>query len=95
MSINRKHMGSNFDDFLKEEGIYEEVTKRAGKKALVFKILHEMKTQKLTMTEVAKRMNTSRSSLARILDPENKAVTIEILERAAESVGREIRYELV
>ena len=95
MSLNEKYIGRNFDDFLKEEGIYEEVTKRANKKALVFRILHEMKKQRLTKSKVAKRMGTSRASLARILDPENKAVTVEVLERAAEAVGREIHYQLV
>ena len=95
MSLNEKYIGGDFDDFLKEEGIYEEVTKRASKKALVFRILYEMKKQKLTRTEVANRMGSSRSSLARILDPENNAVTIEVLERVAEAVGREILYELV
>ncbi len=92
---NRKYIGGDLDDFLKEEGIYEEVTKRANKKALVFRILHEMKKQRLTRTEVARRMHTSRASLARILDPENKAVTLEVLERAAAAVGREIHYQLV
>ena len=95
MRFNEKYIGGDFDDFLKEEGIYEEVTKRANKKALVFKILHEMKKQKLTRTEVAKKIGSSRSSLARILDPNNKAVTIEVLERVAAAVGREIHYELV
>jgi antitoxin HicB len=95
MSLNKKHIGSDFDEFLKDEGIYEEVTRRAGKKALVFRILHEIKKQKLTMTEVARRMGTSRASLARILEPNNNAVTIEVLERAAQAVGRKIHYQLV
>lgn len=95
MKVNEKHIGSDFDDFLKEEGIYEDVTKRAGKKALVYQILYEMKKQKLTKTEVAKRMDTSRASLARILDPDNTLVTIELLERVANAVGHQIHYELV
>jgi hypothetical protein len=32
------HAGGDFDDFLKEEGIYEEVNDRALKRALVMQV---------------------------------------------------------
>jgi antitoxin HicB len=95
MALNEKYVGGDFSDFLREEGIYDEVTRNAEKMSLVHRLQIEMRKQRLTMTTVARRMKTSRSSLARILDPENKAVSIELLERAAEAIGRRIRYELV
>lgn len=46
MSKN-KHIGSDFDDFLKEEGIYEECTAEAINRVAAFQIAEEMKKQKL------------------------------------------------
>ena len=54
-----------------------------------------MKVQKLTKVTMAKRMNTSRSQLERLLDPANGSVSLETLTRAAMAVGRQIRLELV
>ena len=90
-----KHLGDTLDSFLKEEGIYEEVTRRATKKALVYRILHEMKRQRLTKVEMAKRMHTSRSELDRILDPENRTISLESLQKAAAAIGKAIDMRLV
>jgi DNA-binding Xre family transcriptional regulator len=54
-----------------------------------------MAEKELSKTEMARRMNTSRAALNRLLDPENEAVTLETLQRAAEAVGREVRLELI
>jgi predicted XRE-type DNA-binding protein len=90
-----KHLGSTFDSFLIEEGIYDEVVQGATKKALVFRILHEMKRKRLTKVEMAKRMHTSRSELDRILDPDNRGVSLESLQKAAAAVGKAIDIRLV
>jgi antitoxin HicB len=92
---NKKHVGSKFADFLKEEGIYEDVQKLAAKKRLVIQIVKEMKKQKITKTEMASRMNTSRGQVNRILSPFNTAVSVDTLERAAEVLGCHIKLELV
>jgi len=89
------HTGSSFDDFLKEDGIYEDVTATAIKRVLARQIQHEMKVNALTKTAMAKRMNTSRSQLNRLLDPENTGVSLETIQRAAVIVGKRIRLDLV
>ena len=88
-------VGSSFDDFLKEEGIYEEVTARAIKRVLARQLDTLMQDQGLTKTSLAKRMKTSRAQLDRLLDPDNESVTLGTLTRAAQAVGRQLRMELV
>jgi antitoxin HicB len=88
-------IGSSFDDFLKEEGIYEEVTARAIKRVIARQLDALMKDQRLTKSALAKRMQTSRAQLDRLLDPENESVTLGTLARAAQAVGRELRMELI
>jgi hypothetical protein len=96
MKKNRKgRIGSSFDDFLKEDGIYEEVTARAIKRVIARQLTALMQTENVTKSELAKRMQTSRAQLDRLLDPENESVTLGTLTRAAHAVGRQLRLELV
>ena len=88
-------IGPSFDDFLKDEGIYEEVTARAIKRVIARQLDALMAEQGLTKSELAKRMKTSRAQLDRLLDPENESVTLGTLTRAAQAVGRQLRMELV
>jgi antitoxin HicB len=90
-----KHWGPSLDDFLKEEGIYEEVTTAAIKSVIAYQLAEEMKKQGITKKRMAEMMQTSRAQLDRVLDPENGSATIETLQRAAKIVGRELRLELV
>jgi antitoxin HicB len=87
-------IGSSLDDFLKEEGFYEEVTARAIKRVIARK-LDAFMDEGITKTELAKRMKTSRAQLDRLLDPDNESVTLGKLTRAAQAVGRQLRMELV
>jgi antitoxin HicB len=89
------HTGSSFDDFLKEEGIYEECTATALKRVLAWQVEQEMRRQKITKSAMAERMKTSRSQLDRLLDPGRTGVSLETMQRAAAVVGRELRIELV
>ena len=91
----KRQIGSSFDEFLKEEGIYEEVTARAIKRVIARQIDALMQDQGLTKSELAKRMQTSRAQLDRLLDPDNESVTLGTLTRAAHAVGRQLRMELV
>ncbi len=93
--MKQENIGSSFDDWLEEEGIYEEVTAVAMKRVLARQITHEMQNQKLSKTIMAKRMHTSRAALDRLLDPENDAVTLSTLSKAATAMGRQLRFELV
>jgi DNA-binding Xre family transcriptional regulator len=88
-------IGGSFDAFLKEEGLYEEVTARAIKRVIARQLDAIMRKDHLTKTMLAKRMQTSRAQLDRLLDPENESVTLGTLARAAHAVGRNLRMELV
>jgi antitoxin HicB len=88
-------MGSSHDDHLEEEGIYEEVTARAIKRVIARQLDALMREQGLTKSALAKRMQTSRAQLDRLLDPENESVTLATLTRAARVVARQLRMELV
>lgn len=89
-----KHIGSNFDDFLEEEGVLAEAESIAIKRVLAFQLKELMKAQKLNKTQLAKRMKTSRSALERLLDPDNPSVTLLTLERAARALGKNIKIEI-
>jgi hypothetical protein len=93
--MSNKHIGSNFDDFLREEGIFEEVRAAAIKRAIALQVSDEMKLRKLTKSEMAMRMKTSRAALERLLDPANASVTLSTLERAASALGKKLKVELV
>ena len=88
-------IGGSFDAFLKEEGLYEEVTARAIKRVIARQLDAIMREDHLTKTMLAKRMQTSRAQLDRLLDPDNESVTLGTLARAAHAVGRNLRMELV
>ena len=88
-------IGSSFDDFLKEEGIYEEVTAKAIKRVIARQLDDIMRQNHLTKSMLARRMQTSRAQLDRLLDPNNESVTLATLTRAAHAVGRKLRMEFV
>ena len=93
--MKRENKGSSFDGWLQEEGIYEEVSAAAIKRVLARQIEHAMKEKRLSKAEVARRMQTSRAALDRLLDAQNGSVTLNTLYRAAAAVGRQVRLELV
>ena len=88
-----QYTGSNFDDFLEEEGILEEVSAKAHKRLLALQLSDIMRENNITKANLAKKLKTSRSQLERILDPENTSTTIEILERVAHAVGKKLHIE--
>lgn len=92
--MNKKHVGSDFDDFLKEDGIYEQVQAVAIKRVIAYQIAEEMKKKKLSKTEMATRMKTSRAALERLLDPGNVSITLVTLERAASALGKKLKVQL-
>ena len=90
-----KHKGSDFDAFLKEEGLAAEVEAVASKRVLAYQFELAMKKRHLSKVSMAKRMETSRSALDRLLDPENSSVTLQTLERAATVLGKKLKISLV
>ena len=95
MKKRNKHIGSSLDDFLKDEGILEETRAAVLKETLAWQVQQAMKAGKISKVEMARRMNTSRAALDRLLDPRNASVTLQTLTRAAHAVGRDLRIELV
>ena len=94
--MNRNiYRGSNFDDFLKEEGLLEEVEIKAAKRAVAFQLEKLMKAQSLSKKAMAERMHTSRAALDRLLDASNTSVTLHTLGKAAQVVGRKLKIELL
>jgi DNA-binding Xre family transcriptional regulator len=88
------HAGSNFDDFLLENDILSDVEKVALKRILAYQIRSQMRSGSITVTEMARRMNTSRSSVNRLLDPENKSITLDTIGRATKALGKRCRIIL-
>ena len=86
--------GQLFEDFLKEQGTLEGTTERAVKRVLAFQLAAEMESQSISKVEMARRLETSRSQLDRLLDPDNETVSLATLARAAKAVGRTLRLEL-
>jgi hypothetical protein len=89
-----KHVGGNFDDFLAEESLLEEVTATAMKRVIAWQIEQEMKAQNLTKTRMAAKMNTSRAALNRLLDQNDTSLTLTTLVSAANALGKKFRFEL-
>jgi hypothetical protein len=88
------HTGSRFDDFLKDEGIFDEVQAKALKRALAEQLEEGMTAAKLTKLEMARKMETSRSQLERVLDPENVSIQLDTLMKAARAVGRTVEIKI-
>lgn len=89
------YVGSSLDDLLEEEGTLEEINLIAAKRVIAWQISKAMEEKKLNKAAMAKEMKTSRSSLDRLLDPNNSSVSLDTIARAARVVGKRIRLELV
>lgn len=87
-------IGQNFDEFMQEQGLYDEAKELAAKRIIVLQISEEMKRQRITKSEIAKRMNTSRLSVDNVLDA-NHNTSISTLERFAAALGKKIQISLV
>src|SRR6266705_5505948 len=95
LKTRNKHRGSSFEDFLKQEGLLENVQAAAFKRALALKVNDMMKEKRLNKSALAARMRTSRAAVHRLLDPKNTSVTLATLNRAARSLGCKVKIEFV
>jgi len=91
----KKHRGSDFRDFLNEQGILGEVEVRALKQAMSLQISRLLEEKSVTKAEMAARMKTSRAAVDRLLDASNSSVTLNTLGKAARALGRKVKIELV
>ena len=94
MSEENPRIGSTLESLLREDGIYEDAKNHAIKAVLAYKLTQAMNAQGLSKARMAERMETSRSQLDRLLDPENERVTLHTLKRAAVAVGMRLELEL-
>ncbi|HEX5678314.1 MAG TPA: helix-turn-helix transcriptional regulator [Alcanivorax sp.] len=90
-----KHIGSNFDDFLEEDDILEDCSAAAIKRVITWQIKERMSQAKMTRSDLAKRMNTSRAAVARLLDERDEGMTIDTLSRAARALGSRVEVQFV
>ena len=93
--MKHKNIGSNFDDFLQDEGILAEVETAAIKEIVANQITQLMLNKKISKIEMSRRMGTSRAALDRLLDPKNSSVSLKTLDKAALSLGRRLNIQLV
>jgi len=92
--MSKKHLGSSIEDFLKEEGIFEEAQTQAVKEVVAWQLAQAMKKEKISKARMATLLKTSRTQVDRLLDPESD-ITLASLQRAAAMVGRRVMIELV
>ena len=88
------HRGSTLTSFLKEKGIYEEVTLGTIKRVLAWQVCEMMKKQRITKSQMAKRMKTGLAAVDRLLDARNMSVTLQTMGRAAAVLGKELTIGL-
>lgn len=88
------HIGSSLDDFLKEEGVFEELEVQAIKEVVAWQLEEAMKKKQVSKARLAKLLRTSRTQVNRLLDPQSD-ITLSSLQRAAALVGRQVKLELV
>ena len=89
-----KNIGSDFDEFLRKDGLLDDAESVAAKRVIAFEIAREMERANISQAELARRMHTSRSAVERLLDPANPSVTLVTLERAASAVGKRLTVRL-
>ena len=92
--MTNAHIGSSLDHFLEEEGILGEVEAIAVKRVIAWQLQQEMRDRRVSRTEMARRMNTSRTQLTRLLDPNSVNVQLGTLQRAAAALGKRISIQL-
>lgn len=93
--MNEQHLGDTLDDFLEEEGLLVEAEAVAIKRVLAYQMSELMNEQHLSKSEMARRMQTSRTSVDRLLDPNNESATLITLERAAFALGKRLQVAMV
>jgi len=86
--------GDTLESFLEREGIRDEVYATAIKRVVAWQFEEARKARALTKGAMARSMGTSRSQVDRVLDPDNVAVSLDTLNRAARALGKRLRVEL-
>jgi antitoxin HicB len=95
MTNNNPHLGSSFDDFLDEENLLVEANEIAIKRVIAWQLQQEIESKRMTKTDVAKAMGTSRAAVDRLLHPNNTSVTLSTLSKAGKILSKKIEIDLI
>lgn len=95
MKRKNKYTGSDFDDFLREEGIFEECSAKAIKFMLANELAEKIEKEQISKSEVARKLKTSRTALERILDSKNSSITLNTLNKIASFIGKKLEVRLI
>jgi len=89
-----KDTGSTLESLFEELGELHEVRILAEKKAFVRIAERQMRKHRISRSEFARRMRSSRTQVDRLLDRDNVGLTFATLERAVHALGMdfEIRF---
>lgn len=90
-----EHIGSDFDDFLSEHGLAEEVSAAALKRVIAWQLAELMKAQHVSKKVLADRMHTSRTAVDRALDQNDSGMTLATLASAARALGQRVEIRLI
>ena len=93
--ILKENMNNDFDEFLVDDGIYEDVNDIAIKRVIAYQLEQEMKAQNITKTKMAELMNTSRAVVNRLLNPDNSSLTLHTLESATQALGKRLNISII
>ena len=88
--IDKRHIGTSFDSFLEEEDILQESEAVALKRVIAYALEEKMKADNISLNRLAKELETSRTAICRILDPENTSITLNTIEKVAKYLGKRI-----
>ena len=93
--MDRKRRKVTLDDDLKEWGMYEEVTQKAIANTIAWLLSEHIKETHKSKKALAEELNTSRSQLDRLLDPEKgyKDIKIGTLLSIGRITGKKLRVE--
>lgn len=92
--MNKNCIGSSFDSFLEEEDLLQEADTIAIKRVIAYALEQKMIAENITISRLAKELDTSRSAISRILDPQNTAITLNTIEKVAKYLGKRIQFSL-
>jgi antitoxin HicB len=92
--MNKEHLGSDFDDFLKQDGLLAECEASALKRVVTWQLEQEMKRRRITRAKLASRMKTNLTTLNGLFSKNDSAVSLQLLAQAALALGRKLKVEL-
>jgi DNA-binding Xre family transcriptional regulator len=85
----------DFDDYLESRGLTDEIQARVEKRVIALQLERCRVELGLSKAELARKLDTSRTQIDRILDPQSQNISLLTLNRVAAALGKKVHYELV